>query len=137
MITPPAAKQPPTEEGLAASCPDLPNWAHSWCIESRDVVLGEEIVALFKPFLIHLLRRNLTRRIFRRHRDNLWTLGGEIIRSANLKPASRTCSAAALIREAVSGNCGPLIFGCIAEQEQQQQSFDSTCRLLHRFMASR
>ena len=37
---------------------------------------------LFKPFLFHLGESGITPRTFRRHIDNLWLLGGELIRYA-------------------------------------------------------
>ena len=40
---------------LAAYCPDLATWAASWCGEERDVIAGEQIVAVFTPFLQDLL----------------------------------------------------------------------------------
>jgi hypothetical protein len=139
MTTPSGLTDSTLGENLAAWCPDLPNWAHSWRQEERDVGLGEEIVKIFKPFLFDLLRQNLTRRTFCRHRDNLWLLGGQIIRSVNLNPALRRSSAQALISDLLSPEGGPLI-GChVSEQEseQEQRSFDTTCRLLYRFLASR
>jgi hypothetical protein len=38
------------------------------------------MVEWFKPFLRNLLTLDLSRPTLRRHRDNLWALGGEIIR---------------------------------------------------------
>lgn len=101
-------------------------------MEDRDVSLGEEIVALLRPFLIHLLQQNMTRRTFCRHRDNVWLLGGEIIREVNFVPELRRCSALELVRETVCDVDGPLISPAL--QEREQQSFDATCRLLHRFL---
>jgi hypothetical protein len=137
MTKSPAISAPycPNQEELASACPNLSNWPDSWRIESLDMVLGEEIVAFLKPFLLDLSRRNLSRRVFARHRANVWVLGGEIIRSVNLAPKLRTRSAEALILEAVSADGGPLIFGRASEQEQE--SFDATCRGLHRFMTNR
>jgi hypothetical protein len=120
---------------LAAYCPDLATWAASWCGEERDVIAGEQIVAVFTPFLQDLLDQGLSRKTRNMHRDNLWLLGGEIIRDINETPKLRKLPAAALLSAVIENDEGPLIHGGISEQEQR--AFDSTCKKLNRFMAAR
>ena len=119
---------------LATYCPDLATWSTSWCGEERDVVPGEQIVAVFTPFLLDLLAQDLTRKTRNLHRDNLWLLGGEIIRDINDTPKLRKRAVKELILEAVAYDEGPLIHGGFSEQEQR--SFDSTCKKLNRFLAA-
>jgi len=120
---------------LETYCPDLATWAASWCGEERDVIPGEQIVEVFTPFLLDLLAQGLSRKTRNLHRDNLWLLGGEIIRDINETPKLRKRPALALIKDAVANDEGPLIHGGFSEQEQR--SFDSTCKKLNRFLASR
>jgi len=120
---------------LAAYCPDLATWPASWCGEERDVIPGEAIVAVFTPFLQDLLDQGLSRKTRNLHRDNLWLLGGEIIRDINDTPKLRKRAVGALILEAIANDEGPLIHGGFSEQEQR--SFDSTCKKLNRFLAAR
>lgn len=122
-----------TEADLAAWCPDLSNWARSWCIEGRDLAAGERIVTLLTPFLFQLLRLELTRATRNRHRDNLWMLGGEIIRDLHKTPALRKQPIEEVLREAICDGDGPLIYGGMSETIQN--TFDATCRKLHRFLA--
>jgi hypothetical protein len=119
---------------LAAYCPDLATWAASWCGEERDVIPGEQIVAVFTPFLLDLLAQGLSRKTRNLHRDNLWLLGGEIIRDINETPKLRKRPVGDLIREVIANDEGPLIHGGFSEQEQR--SFDSTCKKLNRFLAA-
>ncbi len=119
---------------LATYCPDLATWAASWCGEERDVIPGEQIVAVFTPFLLDLLAQGLSRKTRNLHRDNLWLLGGEIIRDINETPKLRKRPVGALIREVIANDEGPLIHGGFSEQEQR--SFDSTCKKLNRFLAA-
>lgn len=119
---------------MATYCPDLATWAASWRGEESDIIPGEQIVAVFVPFLQDLLDQGLSRKTRNLHRDNLWLLGGEIIRDINETPKLRKRPAAALIREAVENDEGPLIHGGFSEQEQR--SFDSTCKKLNRFLAA-
>jgi len=44
--------------------------------EARDLLPGQQMVECFKPFLRHLLSLNLSAKTLRKHRDNLWLLGG-------------------------------------------------------------
>jgi hypothetical protein len=120
---------------LATYCPDLATWPTSWCGEERDVIPGEVIVAVFTPFLLDLLEQGLSRKTRNLHRDNLWLLGGEIIRNINDTPKLRKRPVGELIREAIANDEGPLIHGGFSEQEQR--SFDSTCKKLNRFLAAR
>lgn len=120
---------------MAAYCPDLAAWPQSWCGDERDVIPGEQIVAVFTPFLLELLAQGLTRKTRNLHRDNLWLLGGEIIRDINETPKLRKRPAAELIRDVIANDEGPLIRGCVNDIEQRL--FDSTCRKLKRFMAAR
>jgi len=118
---------------LASYCPDLASWPASWCGDERDIIPGEAIVAVFTPFLLGLLAQDLSRRTRNLHRDNLWMLGGEIIRDINENPKLRKRPAAELILEAIADDKGPPIRGCVNDIEQRL--FDSTCRKLKRFLA--
>ena len=91
-------------------------------------------MAVFTPFLLDLLAQGLTRKTRNLHRDNLWLLGGEIIRDLNDTPKLRKRAVKELILEAVANDEGPLIHGGFCEQEQR--SFDSTCKKLNRFLAA-
>jgi hypothetical protein len=117
---------------LAEYCPDLADWPRSWRFEERDVAPGERIVELFKPFLMHLLGSGLSRKTLCLHRDNLWILGGEIIRHLQENPASRKRPAEQWLFCLLDDEGGPLIYHRTSEDEQR--SFDSTCRKLLRFL---
>jgi hypothetical protein len=45
------------------------------------------MVEYFKPFLRDLLTLGLSRATLRRHRDNIWVLGGEVIRRLQMDRA--------------------------------------------------
>ena len=119
---------------LATYCPDLSTWPSSWCGEARDVIPGEQIVAVFTPFLLDLLAQGLSHKTRNLHRDNLWLLGGEIIRDINETPKLRRRSARELVMQVVADDEGPLVHG--GASEQAQRSFDLTCKKLSRFLAT-
>jgi hypothetical protein len=51
--------------------------------EEEDLPPGRKLVERFTPFLTHLAISELSKRTIQRHVDNLWILGGEIIRDLN------------------------------------------------------
>src|SRR6516162_2015950 len=82
-------EQQPTTDPLRAYCPDLDEWPRSWSYEPRDIPPGQQMVEYFKPFLRDLLAHDLSRKTLRQHRDNIWVLGGEIIRQLQMYRALR------------------------------------------------
>ena len=123
---------PPADHpNLAAVCRDLEQWPRSWMGLPEDLPPGEQIVAAFRPFLLHLVALQLSRKTLRKHVDNLWLLGGELIRDVNTTPALRKRPMAAFLFEAVEDG-GPLLYP--GDSEAAQRSFDSTCRKLRRFL---
>jgi hypothetical protein len=99
----------------------------------KDVPPGEKLVACFRPFLEHLASTRLSHKTIRKHVDNLWVLGGEIIRDLHEDPSLRRKDVGQILRDVIDDEYGPLIHG--GSHEQQQNSFDSTCRKLHRFLS--
>ena len=116
---------------LPRYCDDLENWARSWMGWGKDLPPGEALVACFRPFLESLVNSSLSRKTIRNHVDNLWLLGGEIIRDLNETPSLKKVSVERLLINAIA-NGGPLLYHC--DSEEQQRSFDSTCRKLRRFL---
>jgi hypothetical protein len=97
----------------------------------KDLLPGERLVACFRLFIQHLASSSLSRKTIRRHVDNLWLLGGEIIRELNQTPSLRRVGVERLLRDLIHADGGPLIHN---DSEDEQRSFDSTCRKLHRFL---
>jgi hypothetical protein len=123
---------PPADHpNLAAVCRDLDEWPRSWMGFPEDIPPGEQIVAAFRSFLVHLVGLQLSRKTLRKHVDNLWLLGGELIRDVNTTPALRKRPIAALLFAAVEEG-GPLLYH--GNSEAEQRSFDITCRTLRRFL---
>lgn len=105
--------------------------------EERDVVPGRQMVECFiKPFLRHLLSGGLSRKTLRRHRDNLWLLGGVLIRDLHESPRLRKRPIDQVVLQALDEEGGPLISHAAADDDQQR-SFDATCRKFYRFLTDR
>lgn len=117
---------------LLKACLDLDEWPTRWQCEAADLASGAAIVATFKPFLLDLLRRNVSKTTFNRDRDNLWQVGGEMIRRRHDDPELSRLPIDQLVRQLVEEDGGPLIWPRISEAHQN--AIDATCRKLYRFL---
>ncbi len=121
-------------EALIKLCPDLADWPQRWHYVEADIASGQRFLECFRPFLLHLLEQGLATKTLQRHRDHLWMLGGEIIRRLHQEPALKRKSAKTIMLQLIDDDCGPLLWPTITEQ--QQNSFDATCRKLYQFLTS-
>ena len=126
--------RPPDADPLQVYCPDLEQWARSWSYEPRDIPPGLQMVECFKPFLRHLLTLDLSRPSLRRHRDNLWVLGGEIVRRLQMDSDLRKQPIEQVVGDLIDDEGGPLLSH--GEPEAEQRAFDATCRKFSRFLAA-
>jgi hypothetical protein len=98
----------------------------------KDLPPGEQLLACLRPFIEHLASSSLSPKTIRKHVDNLWMLGGEIIRDLNEDPSLRKVATDRILTHVIHADGGPLIHN---GSEETQRSFDSTCRKLHRFLS--
>ena len=114
-------------------CPDFPEWPDRWHGIKRDIPYGQGVLDAMRPFVLHLISSGLKEKTIRSHMDNLWLLGGEIIRSVsmsdeyNIPPEDN-------LRQNVDEEGGP--YCRHLHSEAQEKSYDATCRMLHKFLES-
>jgi hypothetical protein len=84
------------------------------------------------PFLRDLLTQQLSRTTLRRHRDNIWVLGGEVIRRLQMDSGLRRKPIEQVVLDFIGEDGGPLLSH--RQSEAEQRSFDATCRRLYRFL---
>lgn len=113
-------------------CRDLNSWPRSWMGEEKDIQPGEKLVACFRPFLEALAASDLSPKTIQKHVDNLWALGGEIIRNLNETPSLRRKSIEDILDDRIDDEGGPLVYA-LESEELQQRSLDSTCKKLYLF----
>lgn len=89
------------------------------------------MVECFKPFLRNLLALQLSRQTLRRHRDNLWALGGEVISRLQMDSDLRRQPIKQVVLTLIGDDGGPLLSH--GQSDTAQRSFDTTCRKLFRF----
>ena len=116
--------------GLEHYCRDLKGWPQSWMGLEKDLPPGEQLIAFFRPFLEHLASSNLSPKTIQKHVDNMWSLGGEFIRELNYDPPLRKKPVEQVLLKMLQYG-GPMLYH---GAEDEQRSFDATCRKFKRFL---
>jgi hypothetical protein len=96
----------------------------------KDLLPGQRLLTIFRPFLEHLAASNLSPKTIQKHVDNMWVLGGEFIRDLNFDPPLRKKPVKQVLLKMIEYG-GPLLYH---GGEAEQTSFDSTCRKFRRFL---
>jgi hypothetical protein len=113
-------------------CPDFREWPESWRGEANDKPYGEGLIELFRPFLQSLIDHGWSKSTIRNHIDNLWLLGGEIIREVNDGNEYRRFTPRNKLLKMIGPKGGP--YSRHLSSEAEVRSFDATCRKLYQFL---
>ena len=97
----------------------------------KDLPPGEQLLILFRPFLEHLAASGLSPKTIQQHVDNMWALGGEFIRDLHSDSSLRKKPVEQILLQMIEYGAPLLYHG----GEDQQRSFDSTCRKFRRFLS--
>jgi hypothetical protein len=130
-------KRPSSKPGKKKSIDPEPfftlmeQWPDSWAGSEDDIPIGSALVAEMKPFIVYLCSLGLARSTVRKHLDNCWAIGGEIIRDIVMESVSRSLSPRRLVVDAIALGEAPLIDGAT---EEDQRGFDATARKLWKFL---
>src|ERR1022692_2705647 len=100
---------PLTPAALLPYCRDLQEWPERWMGEEKDLPPGQKLVEYFTSFLLDLAASGLSKKTIQKHVDNLWVLGGEIIRDLNEDPSLRKVAVERLLHNVLHQDGGPLI----------------------------
>jgi len=116
---------------LTDICPDFPEWPERWMGVEKDLKYGKELLEAMQPFAEHIAEGGLAKKTIKRHLQNLWLLGGEIIRNVGLYD-EYAIHALEKLRDSVGSDGGP--YCRHLDSEYELESFDTTCRKLHKFL---
>ena len=83
------------------------------------------------PVGVHRALTNLSPKTIQKHVDNMWVLGGELITELNYTPSLRKAPVEKVLANLIKDG-GPILHH--GDSEEQQRSFESTCRKLWRFL---
>jgi len=116
---------------------NLDQWPRSWEIDDGDAEIGRRLLdAVFLPFFEHLAAQGLAKKTIRRHIDNIWLLGGEIIEELYEDEEEgeelRTLAPSELVLHLIDSEGGP--YSKHLNSEAEMRSFDSSCKKLFKFL---
>ena len=117
---------------------DIDELPSNWMGVEEDLKIGRGLLALFIPFIQHLIDQGLARKTIKKHGDHLSMLGGEIIERLNeTDEENRKLSPRELILHYVEEEGGPLLSYFdpnIKAELAQHMAYDATCRKLLKFV---
>lgn len=116
---------------LTDICPDFREWPDRWIKNEQDLEYGQKLLEAMRPFAESIAEGALAKKTMKRHLTNLWLLGGEIVRNADLSE-DYSVPASEKLKESVGPDGGP--YCRHLDSEEGVRSFDSTCRKLHKFL---
>jgi hypothetical protein len=111
---------------------DMNDWPRRWAGDGSDLPIGGRIVQIMHSFLLAMMEEGLASTTIKRHLDNLWLLGGEIIGRIHEDRKLKKSSGNELLLQFVDEEGGPLSKHLATEEEQKP--FDGTCRKFYRFL---
>jgi hypothetical protein len=114
--------------------PDYPDWPDAWSGTEEDIPYGKGLIEAMRPFIINLIDQRLKVITVRNHMNNLWLLGGEIIRSVGTYEDYKITPDESL-RRSVDQNGG--LYCRHLATEAEVRSYDATCRKLSKFLESK
>ena len=126
----PASKHQPTAKETAKL---MEGWPSSWAGDDEDEPVGRGLVAILRLFITDIHEQGFAAGTIRRHLDNLWLIGGEVIREINAEPTLRRKEPRSLLLRAIQDGQAPLVRNLT---EKEQASVDATARKLLKFLAS-
>jgi hypothetical protein len=113
---------------------DFYDWPQRWAGIPKDVAYGKGILEIYKPFVEESLSRYSLSTV-NRHLNNLWLLGGELIRSINMDPEYREKTPRELLLDNIDETGGP--YCRHLDSEEQMRAYEATCRKLFKFLMAR
>ncbi len=112
-------------------CKDFPDWPNRWSLVNDDLSFSKELLETFEEFVVHLDKSGLKKKTIRRHMDNLWQLGGELVRRINIDDKYNISPKDHLL-EQIDEEGGPYCRHLVTEEDFR--SYDATCKKLYKFL---
>ena len=113
---------------------EINEWPDSWAGFKKDVEYGQKLIQLMKPFIEELLQSECSYKTIKNHIDNLWVLGGYIIKEINNSQNKVDLEPHLLLTRYIDSIDGPWIYDF---SESEQKGFDATCRKLYKYIVEK
>ena len=123
------------EKKICSICNDFYEWPDSWKYEKEDIVLGLSLIRIYEPFILEMIAKPLAKKTIKNHIDNLWLLGGEIIRRLNMYDENKDINMLTYLDECIDSEGGP--YTRDIDSEYGEMSYDATCRKLYKYLQNK
>lgn len=117
---------------LRVWAPDIDGWPDSWMGVDEDLEYGKKLLPYMVKFLEDLLNQGKSRKTFVRYRDNVWVLGGTIIKQVSLYEEYDTDPLNKLMESVEADGVLPDHFDWMSEDDLR--SFERMCRRFEKFL---
>lgn len=122
-------------ESFRVWVPNFDDWPKSWMGNEKDLVYGRQLLSWFSCFLQALHDDGMAKKTFAQYRDNLWLLGGTIIREVSLNGGYQDDPLEKLV-EAVADD-GILPDHSDQMSEVELEAFERMCRRFKKYLGKR
>jgi len=112
--------------------PDLDRWPTSWMGVKEDLEYGMRLLPYFEHFLQELYDSGLSRRTFVKYRNDLWLLGGTIVRQVSNFEEYHEDPLEKLYNSVIADGILPYRFDRMCEADLN--AFFRMCRKLEKFL---
>jgi hypothetical protein len=112
--------------------PDIDEWPDSWHGVDADLEYGKKLLPYMAGFLEDLIAQGISRRSFVQYRDDVWSLGGTIIKEVSWNEAYLTDPLTKLMEAVEAGGVLPDDFDQMDEAELR--AFERMCRRFEKYL---
>lgn len=105
--------------------PDFDKWPESWMGDEKDLKYGRKLLPFMEEFLNHLISQGLAARTLKGYVDNVWLLGGSIIKQVSIYDEYNTAPLTKLQKSVEFG--GLLPDGYEQMTPRVLKAFERTC----------
>lgn len=122
----------PVDNTFHSWAPDIKEWPDSWMGVDEDLEYGKQLLPYFEEFLQLLYEEGLSRKTFVQYRDNLWQLGGSIIKNVSIYEEYDTDPLEKLCDSVIGDGMLPDDYHLMEEDELK--AFSRMCRRFEKYL---
>jgi hypothetical protein len=112
--------------------PDFERWPKSWMGTQEDLEYGEKLLPFMEEFMRYLMAQDLSRKTLKVYIDNVWILGGTIIRDVSMNKDHNEDPREKILEAVEYEGCLPDHYGSMSEGELA--SFERRCKKFEKFL---
>jgi hypothetical protein len=119
-------------KGVRDIVPDLDKWPKSWMGTKSDFEYGKKLLPFMEKFINYLVGQDLSRKTLKEYIDNVWLLGGTIIKHISIYEEHKRDALEVILEDVEADGCLPDGYDCMSKSELA--SFSRMCRKFEEFL---